>query len=124
MLDVYCDGGCNNVTRSGAYGSFAIMLSDDMFLKIRYELPECHTSNEAEYQILIELLKSCIDKNHTEIRIHSDSKLVVNQVNGQWRVDKETLLQRNKLAKELKKQFKHFELIWVPRKEIVAVLGH
>ncbi|HEY6021806.1 MAG TPA: ribonuclease HI family protein, partial [Candidatus Paceibacterota bacterium] len=39
-----------------------------------------------EYQALLWALRWLVSYGHTEARIHSDSKLVVNQINGLWKV--------------------------------------
>ncbi|MDP2207930.1 MAG: ribonuclease HI family protein [Bacteroidota bacterium] len=47
------------------------------------------TNNIAEYTALIACLKKAKDLNCTKITIHSDSELLVRQMNGQYRVKNE-----------------------------------
>lgn len=47
------------------------------------------TNNIAEYTALIACLKKAKDLNCTKITIHSDSELLVRQMNGQYRVRNE-----------------------------------
>ena len=44
------------------------------------------TNNEAEYKALIEALGYLSDEKSRETRIHTDSLLVANQMNGLWKV--------------------------------------
>jgi len=49
------------------------------------------TSNEAEYEAAIELVSMLRWIGVTEVDIHSDSKLVVNQINGTWKCKNQKL---------------------------------
>lgn len=72
------------------------------------------TNNELEYLALIYALEYAENLHHNRnITIYSDSKLVVNQVNGDWRVTTETLLPLYKKA--LSKMTDKIKLIWVRR---------
>ena len=74
------------------------------------------TNNEAEYYALLKALELIAEKatgkslgNIGEALVRSDSKLVVNQVNGEWRVEDERKLGSVRLE-------------WVPREENCAGL--
>jgi len=54
--------------------------------------PEPHTNNYAEYQGLLRLLRHLYEKQYTDVLIHCDSMLVVEQVNGRWDVKHKELL--------------------------------
>ena len=77
------------------------------------------TNNELEYLALIYALEYIKNINYTEdIIIHSDSKLIVNQVNGGWRVTTEKLLP---LYKKCRAKFSdNIKLKWVPREKNFA----
>ena len=49
------------------------------------------TNNYAEYQALLAGLKICIKYNINEVNVYGDSKLVIEQVKGNWKVKSETL---------------------------------
>ncbi len=57
-----------------------------------------------------------------EILIRSDSQLVVNQVNGAWRVEDSKLLELSEKARESVKNLGNVRLEWVPREENYAGL--
>jgi ribonuclease HI len=57
-----------------------------------------------------------------EALVRSDSKLVVNQVNGEWRVEDEKLIELSEKARDLIKDLGSIRLEWVPREENLAGL--
>ena len=63
------------------------------------------TNNQAEYQALIDGLKAVMDWKPDRLEVYLDSKLVVEQVNGKWRVKEPDLKDLHKQATELLKQF-------------------
>lgn len=75
------------------------------------------TNNVAEYKGLIEALKKCLELNLDNIEIKGDSKLVVMQSQGLWKVKAENLKKYNLEAKELIKKFKSIKISWVPREQ-------
>lgn len=81
------------------------------------------TNNQAEYLTLIEALRYAGEMKLQNVVIYSDSQLIVNQVNGEWRV-KDANLQplRNHAAQLLKAV--NDSLRWVRRDVIVEKLGH
>jgi len=87
------------------------------------------TNNEAEYYALLKTLELIAEKttrkvpgNIGEALVRSDSKLVVNQVNGEWRVEDEKLIELSEKARDLIKDLGSIRLEWVPRDENYAGL--
>jgi ribonuclease HI len=91
------------------------------------------TNNEAEYYALIKALglieerwgektTGRIHSDAGEILIRSDSQLVVNQVNGEWRVEDSKLIELSDQAKDAIKKLGPVRLEWVPREENYAGL--
>lgn len=75
------------------------------------------TNNQAEYHALIEGLKAVREWNPDRLEILIDSKLVVEQIKGSYRI-KEPELQR--LAAEairLLQEFRQYDIRHVPREE-------
>src|SRR3989442_13936214 len=77
------------------------------------------TNNEAEYYALLKALELIAEKatgkvpgNMSEALVRSDSKLVVNQVNGEWRGEEEKLIKLSSKAKELIKKNGPLRLEW------------
>jgi ribonuclease HI len=73
------------------------------------------TNNQAEYLALIEVLKKSIELGIKEIIVFGDSKLVVNQVNGNWKIKNPNVKDLALRAKNLVKKFNKFDLRWVER---------
>jgi ribonuclease HI len=64
------------------------------------------TNNQAEYTALVRALEHALELGtHHHLLIHSDSELIVKQMNGQYRVKKEELRGLFQQAQDLKKQF-------------------
>ena len=75
------------------------------------------TNNDAEYEALIHGLEKCVADGITHLQAYGDSQLIVNQVNGQWKVKKPELQGLHKRACALKKRFQSFALSYIPREQ-------
>jgi ribonuclease HI len=129
-VHIFADGGHE---ARGSYGSFLITEDRDaQWLVKRAPLPEGTTSNEAEYLIqiwaaghLFRMIGELPEvASQYEVRIYSDSALVVNQLTGKWKVRAANL---RPLRDELLAQllvFGKWEAEWVPRKIMVGLFGH
>jgi ribonuclease HI len=78
------------------------------------------TNNVAEYTALIEGLKLAQDKGVTEVDVRLDSKLVVAQVTGEWKIKNDTLRQLAARAEALFRRFEKRSLTYVPRAQNAA----
>jgi len=65
------------------------------------------TNNQSEYLALIFGLEEALKMGIDTISILGDSLLVINQINGIYKVKSDTLVELNQEANELKKQFKY-----------------
>jgi len=73
------------------------------------------TSNEAEYNAVINALKS---SKSQDIEILSDSKLVVNQLKREWHIkDRKMRMLFDEVQKIIKERKLSVEFTWVPREE-------
>lgn len=73
------------------------------------------TSNEAEYQALIRGLQTALEKGCTDVEAQGDSQLIVNQVKGNWKTNKQHLRELRDRAQELANEFEQFEIDWIER---------
>jgi ribonuclease HI len=87
------------------------------------------TNNEAEYYALLKalaLIEAKADEKGSDkiagVLVRSDSQLIVNQVNGLWRVEDERLAELSGEARELIEKLGSVRLEWVPREENFAGL--
>ena len=71
--------------------------------------------HEAEYKALIEGLKLARRHGINRIRVFLDSALVVNTVNGDWKLEPEHLRDLCTKACVLIKEFADIKVCWVPR---------
>ncbi len=123
-MKAYVDGGYDNISKRNPYYSFKVYDDNDQLLcwSVR-EFANAITSNEAEYQGLIGLLVYLARMNYMKpITIYSDSKLMVNQVNGNWKIRANNLQQLYNVVDAIIGI--DYTLVWVPREEIVKELGH
>lgn len=136
LIRVYVDGGClgNGGSNPKCYGSFAVEVQkiDGSKVKVKenlkFELDLATTNNQAEYAALNEALIYLVDLSHKvkslpTIQIFMDSELVVHQVNRTWKCKDATLRELRDIAEEAMDHLLA-TLSWVPREEIVPVLGH
>jgi probable phosphoglycerate mutase len=63
------------------------------------------TNNQAEYHALIDGLKAVAEWKPDSLDVYLDSKLVVEQVNGRWKVKEPDLKELHARATELLKAF-------------------
>ena len=76
------------------------------------------TNNIAEYNALLAAMLHLVEKKYTgEVEFKSDSQLVINQMRGDWRINKEYLQKLNDQAHELSKNFSKVVYTWVPREQ-------
>lgn len=125
------DGGSLGNPGKG-YGSFVYQGTISTPEPVRLEFHGRTTNNEAEYfsllhglrTIINELQRQNLDPGAAAIRILSDSKLVVEQVSGRWKVKHEGLKPHHRDAVDLLRHFRAWRLEWHPRSESVRMLGH
>ena len=131
MYTVTFDGGSLGNPGKG-YGSYQIERSGtDTVLResVDFDIGPV-TNNEAEYLTLIQALHRLLDSSPPSKRsarsvvLIGDSKLVLNQVSGQWQVSKELLGYLRDAVWELITEFADVRTTWVPRAEIVKLFGH
>lgn len=75
------------------------------------------TNNVAEYTALIEALQLALKHGAQEVRVASDSQLVVRQIQGTYQVKKPHLKELYARATALIRRFKHVEVFHIPREE-------
>ena len=120
MIHVFCDGGClgNGGSNPICYGSYKI--GNEKQVKLTF--PKCHTNNEAEYQIIIQLLKDLPKTD--EYIIHQDSNLVISQLTKGWKVNAPNLKPFHREASDLLRSRSNVKLEWVSERIMKEILGH
>lgn len=94
-----------------------VVIEDDQGNKLRtfHRFIGVATNNEAEYHALIDGLKAVAEWKPDRLEVYLDSKLVVEQVKGIYRVRKPELQPLCKEAKELLNGFDDVEIKHVER---------
>jgi ribonuclease HI len=117
---VYCDGLCEPTNPNGiaTYG-FVIYKHGIRQYEGSGVLGEGDgmSNNLAEYEALCKAVKYLKDNAMTdqEVTVKSDSKLLVNQMNGKWKVRKGLYVSKHKEARSLIASLENLEFQWVPR---------
>ncbi|MDQ6878619.1 MAG: ribonuclease HI family protein [Candidatus Dormibacteraeota bacterium] len=104
VLRLFTDGAARGNPGPAALG---VVIEDDQGMRLRglHRYIGKATNNEAEYHALIEGLKAASDWHPDRLEVYLDSKLVVEQINGRYRVKKAELQPLHKRAKELLDSF-------------------
>jgi ribonuclease HI/ADP-ribose pyrophosphatase YjhB (NUDIX family) len=101
---VYTDGGSRGNPGPSASG-FVIMTTDKEIIDEGGEYLGITTNNQAEYKAVVVALESAKRLELKDLDFYIDSLLVVNQLNGKWRVKNEELRPVYEQIKELAKNF-------------------
>ena len=130
QVELWCDGGAKPNPGEG-YGSYAIFKHEgNTYSPVARDTKifgQDMTNNEAEYDALIWGLKRIVFSwvpGYVNLLVKTDSKLVRSQILGNWRVKAEHLRPLRDEARELLAGFASWRIQHVPRKLVVARLGH
>lgn len=108
-LTLYTDGGSRNNPGPSATG---VVIKDETgkILAAYGEYLGTQTNNYAEYSAIISALKKAHELGATEVACIADSKLVIEQLSGNWRVKEPTLQKLWLQAWNLLQKFKKYSL--------------
>lgn len=111
---LFTDGGSRGNPGQSACAFVICKLDDTVVEKSGYYMGVA-TNNQAEYYGQIRGLERCRDLGIDKIRLFSDSQLVVNQMNGFYKVKNQELAPLHKQLKELADSFEKISFQYVPR---------
>jgi ribonuclease HI len=113
---VYTDGASRGNPGPAGVG---VVIEDDRGMRLRglHRWLGVTTNNEAEYQALIEGLKAVSDWKPDRVELYLDSKLVVEQMNGRYRVKSAELAPLYKRASDLVQQLPEVKITHVEREK-------
>jgi ribonuclease HI len=114
---LYFDGSCSQDREAGV----GVVLKDSQGQKNCYYkvLDKDLTCNQAEYATLVTSLEIAKGKGVTHLDIKGDSKLIYNQVVGDWKVKADNLKALHHTVEELRSQFVFTSIQHTPRRENV-----
>jgi ribonuclease HI len=116
MIEVYTDGRAEPNPGLGTYGY--VIYKEGKRLDSQHGLAGREvTNNYAEYFCLVRALERLKAHRDEEIRVFSDSTLLVNQMKGKWRFKRGAYSEKYLEAKELAMSFPKLRFEWIPREK-------
>jgi probable phosphoglycerate mutase len=114
------------------YGSYSIdgPSVEPAVIRLQFsDKGEVVTNNQAEYRTLITALEDLLARlgsraNESTVVVRGDSKLVIEQLAGRWKIKNAELRSLAIKAREVLGEFGKVDLIWHPRSKSVDKLGH
>jgi len=119
MIEIHVDGASKgNHDKTVENKAYICIIVPDMNLEFIYN-KRWLTNNEAEWEALLEALKIAIKNKWNKVKIYSDSKLVVEQYNENWKCKNEKMMGYYISAKSIG-DFLDVELVWISRDKNLA----
>ncbi len=112
---VEADGGSRGNPGPAGYGSVVFTADRSTVLAEAKQAIGRATNNVAEYRGLIAGLEEAASLGATEVAVSMDSKLVVEQMSGRWKVKHPDLIELHRQASALASQFERITYRWIPR---------
>ena len=115
---VYTDGGARG--NPGPAGAGAIAYEGEtVVLELKQYLGDKQTNNFAEYEAVALALTALKEKGFAgrAVEVRMDSKLVVEQISGNWKIKEPTLKPLAAKVHVLLKEFSSFVFTYVPREQ-------
>lgn len=126
-IDLIFDGGADPNPGQG-YGSYQIVVNDELQTIQRLTFGEKITNNVAEYTTLLTALQAInrdfADLTHVTLTIKGDSQLVIKQISREWKARDERMAALRDQVLELLQPFAEWTAQWHARSNSVDVLGH
>lgn len=113
---LYSDGGSRNNPGPAAAG-WLLKSKEGKLLKKGGRFLGQATNNEAEYQALLEGLKESLNFEPESLTCFLDSSLVVNQLNGTFKIKEARLKELVFEVKSLEKKFAEVSYQYIPREQ-------
>lgn len=112
---VEADGGSRGNPGPAGYGAVVLDADSGDVLAERAEGLGVTTNNVAEYSGLVAGLRAAAELGATEVTVRMDSKLVVEQMSGRWKIKHEALRPLAREAGDIARGFTTIRYEWVPR---------
>lgn len=113
---IFADGGARG--NPGVAGSGTVVYNADrtkILREIAYVVGIKATNNVAEYHGLLRGLEAACELGATDVEFYMDSKLVVEQVSGRWKIKHPDMQELALKARKIITGFDSFSIQWVPR---------
>ncbi|WP_454979357.1 bifunctional RNase H/acid phosphatase [Corynebacterium propinquum] len=117
-LIIYADGGSRG--NPGIAGSGTVVYAADgetVLREIVYVVGKKASNNVAEYHGLLRGLEAAVELGADDVDFYMDSRLVVEQMNGRWKIKHPDMKQLGVQAQKLMQQLGRVNLSWVRRND-------
>lgn len=116
IVNIYTDGASRNNPGKSASG-YEVFDSDYNLITKKSFYNGIKTNNVAEYLAVIGALEATIEEcgYDVEVNLYSDSRLIVSQLKGEFKIKHPDMKKLNLEAMSLLKKFANFALFNVPR---------
>jgi broad specificity phosphatase PhoE/ribonuclease HI len=112
---VEADGGSRGNPGPAGYGAVVLSADRATVLTEAKQAIGRTTNNVAEYRGLIAGLDAAVGLGATEVAVFMDSKLVVEQMSGRWKVKHPDLIELHAEARKVAARFDRIRYTWIPR---------
>ncbi len=114
---LYCDGASRGNPGPAGFGVLITNALGETLFEGGARLTGPRTNNEAEYAGAIAGLEQCKALGATRVIVHSDSQLLIRQLQGVYKVKAVHLQQLHQRATTLLRSFSMVKLIHIPREQ-------
>lgn len=114
---IYTDGGARG--NPGPSGAGIVIIDGDNTMEFKQYLGDMQTNNWAEYEAVVIALGRALEMllRDRDIEFRLDSKLVVEQLMGNWKIKEPNLKVQAQKVHALLKDFGKVRFTYVPREE-------
>lgn len=112
---MFCDGGSRGNPGVAGSGSVVYDEGGETLAEVAYVVGAKASNNVAEYYGLLRGLEAARDLGATAVDVSMDSKLVVEQMNGRWKIKHPDMKELALEARKLAQGFDEVTYTWVPR---------
>jgi len=112
-VKLYVDGAANLHSKIAGIGGVIIKNGKELFRFSKF-IGQA-TNNEAEYNALIKGLNLTLELKQLSINIYMDSELVVKQINGEYKVKNERMIDLYDQVNSLLTKFEKWSVQYIPR---------
>lgn len=118
----FFDGCCEPRNPGGNMGVGAVIFKNGVKVNTHsgfMPAKNTNSNNVAEYAALEWILETLLEQGLSDqpILIYGDSKLVIEQMRGAWRIKDGFYVQKALACQQLLKNFRNIKLQWIPRDE-------
>jgi len=116
IISIFTDGASRQ--NPGPAAAAFVILQDDLILYEESYYLGVQTNNQAEYQAIIKGLEKAKEYSSDTVIVHSDSELVIKQLNGDYKVNKAHLKSLRNDVYVIMRKFTNIKFVHVQRNHL------